>query len=443
VNQVNWQRRRDILICVICLGIIIWTVWGLVNQFVEAIFLLLLGMAVAFLITPGVNFLQERGVPRLLATIIIYDVVLAALGGFFYALIFSLINQVEGFSLTIVDFIDRVPDRLKTFIDFLETQGKIPDGNIQTAIAQIQTQVTQFANSAASGALNIMVFVANTFIDFVVVLVISFYLTLDGKRIRDGLFSIIPSRWLPHAHLFEDSLNRVVGNYIRGQLILALIVGVMTAIVCFITDLGQFALVFGVLGFLFETIPMVGPLLASISPILVSMLLGHPWPLTIEVIVCFILIQAIESNVLGPRIVGHAVGLHPVASILALLVFAKLFGTAFGAFAGALGALVATPIVAAAWVVIASAYRSMRGEAPDGILLRKRAPWTLQRPTVFSSIRLRPTVNWGRGREGGLVPADKETEASSSAQSEAGSEVPPLGPDEPSGHFSAPVKERE
>lgn len=391
MNRVNWQRWRDILICVICLGIIVWTVWGLVNQFVEVIFLLLLGMTVAFLVTPGVNFLHRRGVPRLLATILIYVLVLAALSGFFYALIFSLVNQVEGFSLTIVHFIDQVPEKLKNFISFLETQGKIPEGNIQAAISQIQIQVTQFANSAASGALNILAFVANTFVNFVVVLVISFYLTLDGKRIHDSLFSIVPRTWLPHAHLFEDSLNRVVGNYIRGQLILALIVGVITAIVCFMTGLRQFALVCGVLGFLFETIPMVGPLLASISPILISMLLGHPWQLTIEIIICFVLIQAIESNVLGPRIVGHAVGLHPVASILALLVFAKLFGTAFGAFAGALGALVATPIVAAAWVVIASAYRSMRGETPDKILSRKRAAWTLQRPKLLSAIHLIPT----------------------------------------------------
>ncbi len=442
MNQVNWQRRRDILICVICLGIIIWTIWGLVNQFVEAIFLFLLAMAIAFLITPGVNFLNRRGVPRLLATIIVYVIVLAALGGFFYALIFSLVSQVEGFSQTMVDFINQVPERLKNFIKFLETQGKIPDNNIQATISQIQTQVTEFANSAASDALNIMVFVANTFINFVVVLVVSFYLTLDGKRIRDNLFSIVPRGWLPHVHLFEDSLNRVVGNYIRGQLTLALIIGVMTAIVCFITQLGQFALVFGVLAFLFETIPMVGPLLASISPILVSMLLGHPWPLTLEVIVCFIIIQAIESNVLGPRIVGHAVGLHPVASILALLMFAKLFSTAFGTFAGALGALVATPIVAAAWVVITSAYRSMRGETPDQILSRKRAPWTLQRPTMFSSIRLRPAVNWGRGREGSPVLPDSEAEASSPDQL-GGLEGPSGGPDESSEHFSTPVKETE
>jgi len=65
---------------------------------------------------------------------------------------------------------------------------------------------------------------------------------------------------------------------------------------------------------------------------------------------------------LGPRIVGHAVGLHPVASILALIIGAQLFG--------AFGALLATPILAALWVVIASVYRTFRGESADDILAK-------------------------------------------------------------------------
>ncbi|HEY7415355.1 MAG TPA: hypothetical protein VH593_09195, partial [Ktedonobacteraceae bacterium] len=73
-------------------------------------------------------------------------------------------------------------------------------------------------------------------------------------------------------------------------------------------------------------------------------------------------------------IVGHAVGLHPVVAILALLIGARLFGV--------FGALLATPIVAAAWVVIASIYQSARGKSPDQILQRKQPPWHLHRPTI-------------------------------------------------------------
>ena len=124
---------------------------------------------------------------------------------------------------------------------------------------------------------------------------------------------------------------------------------------------------------------MIGPGLASITPLLLSLLLPDPFPRTFVLALCFLSLQIIESNILGPRIVGHAVGLHPVAAILSLLVGAKLFGL--------FGALIATPLVAAAWVVMASFYRSARGETADQMLARKRPPRILRRPL------------WGIGRE--------------------------------------------
>ncbi|GAC1370500.1 MAG: AI-2E family transporter [Ktedonobacteraceae bacterium] len=392
MDHATWQRRRDILICVICVGIVVWAGWNLLNQFVEAILMLLLAMAVAFLITPVVNYMEQEGkTPRLLATIVAYIVVLAFIAAFVYITVFSLTNQVAGFTSTISQFAANIPQNYGNFLDFLQKQAGIPAESIKTVTTQIQGQLSAFAQAAAYNAVSTVFLITNTFLDFLIVAVLSFYLTLDGKRIRSNILSIIPQNGMKHALLFEDALNRVVGNYIRGQLILAILVGVMVAIVCLITGLSQFALIFGVLGFLFETIPMIGPGLASVAPILASLLLPYPFPRTLIVIGCFVLIQALESNVLGPRIVGHAVGLHPVASIMALLVFAKLFGTAFGPFGGAVGALVATPLVAAAWVVIASLYHSARGETADQIMTRKRAPWTIRRPTIPTSLRLRRT----------------------------------------------------
>jgi predicted PurR-regulated permease PerM len=385
MGQVNWQQRRDILISIICMGIILWTVWNLVNQFIEAILLLLLSAAIAFLITPLTNFLTRSGIPRLFSTIICYIFVLVAIVALAYLLIFSLVNQVQTFSTTIVDFTVKIPDRYSAFIHFLTTQAGIPQSRISDALNSIVQQVQTFASAAVANAINLILLMTNALLDFLIVLMVSFYLTLDGKRIRDSIFGILPKRSLSNAHLFEDALTRVVGNYIRGQLTLALIIGVAVAVVCTATGLGEFAVIFGVLGFLFETIPMVGPLLASISPVIVSLLLPDPFPRTLIVIVCFVAIQILESNILGPRIVGHAVGLHPVVSIMSLVVFAKLFDASFGAFGGAIGALVATPIVAAAWVVVASFYRSAHGETADQMLSHKRAPWALRMPSSKAS----------------------------------------------------------
>jgi predicted PurR-regulated permease PerM len=388
MDQAKWQSRRDILISIICMGIIIWTVWNLVNQFIEAILLLLLAMTIAYLITPLVNLLEHRQhVPRWIATLFTYIVVIALVALVSYALVSSLIGQLSMFSKTIVTFTAAIPHQYSSTINFLKTRLGIPQERIDAAIGQFSSQVSSFVNTALNNIINLAFFLTNTIIDTLIVIIISFYLTLDGKRMRNRIINVVPKRSISNVLLFEDALTRVVGRYIRGQLTLAVIIGVLTSVVCAIFGLQQFAIIFGVLGFLFETIPMVGPFLASIAPILTSLLLPDPFPRTIFILVSFIVIQAIESNILGPRIVGHAVGLHPVVSIIALLIFTKLFGTAFGAFGGAIGALIATPIVAALWVVVATIYRSMHGETQDQIQARKQAPWSLKRPSLPGPLR--------------------------------------------------------
>src|SRR5947209_7286569 len=384
MERVNWSRTRDILISIICIGIILWYAWGLLlGLFVHAVVLLLLSMAVAFLLTPAVNYLQKNNMPRLIATLVMYAFVLIALGGVLYALVKSLIQQVLTFQVTVVDYANALPDRFTAFQKFLVDNG-IPQSSINDALNQIRGQATAFATTLANNVLNIALIVTNTFIDILLILVLSFYFTLDGQHIRDNLVGIAPKGWMPHVLLFEDALNRVVGNYIRGQLTLAVIIGILAGSGCFFLGLPGYALVIGVLAFLFETIPMVGPALASIPAILLSLLLPEAFPRTLYIAIYFVLVQMIESNVLGPRIVGHAVGLHPIASILALIVGAQLFG--------AFGALLATPIVAAAWVVLASLYRSARGETADQMLAQKRSGWAI-RPRNF--LRRRKTIPAG------------------------------------------------
>src|SRR6266700_1847709 len=371
MERVNWQQLRDILISVICIGLLLWAAWSILSQFLHAVVLLLLSMALAFLLTPAVNILaRQKYMPRVVATLIVYLLVLAVVSSIGYALVFSLIKQVESFSSVIISYFTTLPDKFTQFQKFLVVQG-IPQGNIEAAIQQIQGQATSFAQSLATNALNIVLAVTDAIVNVLLVLVLGFYLTLDGQRIRDGLFNIIPKRSQSFFLLSEDALNRVVGNYIRGQLTLAVIIGIFAGVGTAFLGLKDYALIIGVLAFLFETIPMVGPALASIPAILISLLLPEPFPRTFWVVIYFVAVQMLESNVLGPRIVGHAVGLHPVASIFALIVGAQLFG--------AFGALLATPIVAAAWVVISSLHLSARGETADEMLARRRVTRTLPR----------------------------------------------------------------
>ena len=399
MERVNWERVRDVLISILCVGVMLWAAWSLMGLFIHAIILLLLAMAVAFLITPAVD-LVNRYIPRVFAALLVYAVVLAVLGGLCYALVFSLIQQVNYFSQNLPGYVQNLP---KTYSDtqvWLIKQG-IPKDTIDSTINSITLQANAFAASLANNLVSIIFVVTDAIINVLLVVVLSFYLVLDGKRIRNSIISIAPEASKNHVLLFEDALNRVVGNYIRGQLTLAAIIGILAGVGCYMLNLSNFALIIGVLAFLFETIPMVGPALASIPAIVISLLLPTPFPRTYEIVVYFILIQMIESNILGPRIVGHAVGLHPVASILALIAGSQLFG--------AFGALLATPIVAAIWVVIASLYRSIRGESADVVLSRRRNSWIRRRshesPARIQRQKMHMSSNPGGGYNGEKHPA--------------------------------------
>jgi predicted PurR-regulated permease PerM len=174
MDRVNWQRTRDILIVFICIGVLLWAAWGLViGQFLHVIVLLLLSMAVAFLMNPAVNFLVKWKIPRVLATLIMYLVVLVVLGGLSYALVFSLIKQVQTFSTSIVNYFNALPDQYQAVIKFLEDQG-IPQASITTALQKIQDQATSIAQTTATNLVNVAFVITNTLVDVFIVAVMSF-----------------------------------------------------------------------------------------------------------------------------------------------------------------------------------------------------------------------------------------------------------------------------
>ncbi len=210
--HVNWQRVRDILISIICIGILLWATWSILGQFLHAVVLLLLSMAVAFLLTPMVNYLARyRYMPRVVAALIVYVIVLAALAGFGYALIFSLVNQVQAFSNTVLNYVTidlpKLPVELQAFLRGQGISQASIDEAVNQAVAQIQQQATTFAQSLVTNAVAIVLGVTDAFVNILLVAVLSFYLTLDGKRIRDNLFSIVPKRSQSFFLLFEDALK--------------------------------------------------------------------------------------------------------------------------------------------------------------------------------------------------------------------------------------------
>ena len=246
-----------------------------------------------------------------------------------------------------------------------DLQARAPE--VQTTLGQygIQTDLDQLKAQAASaierGGTDVLKNLVGTLaevggmlLDIVLALVISLYLLVDGSRFGARSLALIPAEHRTKALFLQDNVSRVLGGYLRAQLTLAVIVGVMTGIGTALLGL-PYPVVLGVLAGLFELVPMFGPILSAVPAVLVSLFM--PFPTVVWVILFFLVIQQVENNVLAPRISGHAVGLHPLGALFALLAGFQL--------AGLFGGLFAVPLAGVLWVLLGAAYRNVVVEPPE------------------------------------------------------------------------------
>jgi predicted PurR-regulated permease PerM len=232
-----------------------------------------------------------------------------------------------------------------------EVQTTLGQYGIQADLDQLKARAAVAVEQSGTVVLQNMVGtlaeVGGMLLDVVLALVISLYLLIDGPGIGRRSMAAIPPELRPKALFLQDNVSRVLGGYLRGQLTLAAVIGVASGIGMALLGL-PYAVVLGVLAGLFELVPMFGPILSAVPAVLVALFL--PFPTVLWVILFFLVIQQVENNVLAPRISGHAVGLHPLGAMFALLAGFQL--------AGVLGGLFAVPIAGVVWVLMGAAYRN-------------------------------------------------------------------------------------
>ena len=243
---------------------------------------------------------------------------------------------------------------------------ELPSNLRERLTAVVTTQGPALAGHTADFAAAVI----TSLVDLVLVLVVTFYLLLDDRRIKlIALRTLEPSRRPAARRVFREVV-RVFGAYVRAQIVVALSLGVLVTAV--LTLLGvPYALFLGMFAALAELIPMIGPIIGAVPALIVAGTVSNQTVLLTAA--AFLVIQQIESNFLVPRLTAHAVGLHPIGSILALVL-----GFEVG---GVIGALFAVPIAGLLWVLATTAINAWRDRRVD---LQRRIE--------------RQTVRWPRGR---------------------------------------------
>jgi predicted PurR-regulated permease PerM len=329
--SLDWGRLRDQCLVGLSLIAFLWVASQVVGRILHIVVVVLLALVLAYALEPAL-VLGQRVLPRALAALLIYAVALAIIAGGVLLIAPPAIQQAQSLA-----------DRLPAYLDQLN--GYEPAG------VDIAGALRTFAQSAVLSAVTIAEAIAGGIVDTALVLVLGFWFMVDGRRMVRFAIRLFPERQRDKAQFVQATVSQVVGAYIRGQLTMAAIIGLSSGIGSWLLGV-RYPLLIGILAFLFELIPMAGPILASLPAVVIS--LTQPWPLVIWVVLFFVAMQFIENNVLAPRITGGAVGLHPVAALLAIVIGADL--------GGVVGALFAVPFAGVASVLIAAAWKGWHGE---------------------------------------------------------------------------------
>ncbi len=316
---------------------------------------LFISMLIAYLLTPLADFLENRGMGRILSisTTFLFFFALLFLVGLYLIPIIN--NELIGFTTGLPRYLGTINDKIGHF------QGRfaqyLPGIQELNLIGNVQ-------NAAINTLKTIPAYLANIFSIFpllILVPLISFFFLKDGKRIKRAFLNSVPNRYFEIVMGLLCEIDRKIGNYIRGQLLRSTIIGFLTFL-CFNLFGLKYSLLLGIFAGIMNLIPYAGPMIGVIPAIVLAFLNQvnpqallssvSPLPPLVHIIFVFIMIQSLDVVWIAPFVIGWSVDIHPLGIVLLLLFGNQLFGW--------WGIILAVPIASIIRLVFQAAYTRYR-----------------------------------------------------------------------------------
>ncbi|MCD6117828.1 AI-2E family transporter [bacterium] len=279
----------------------------------------------AYLFDPVADKLQNARFSRTVSVMIIMLVSLGLVIIFGFLLLPALVKEIQDLIQKVpqlaVQTADLVQDMTPRVLHFLhidvDTFKEHFMGNIPTTFEQILSNVLK-------GVTGMSTFLSRIF-NLILIPILTFYFLKDFDVIKKWLLDLGPKKYRKNIYFYSWRLNRILGQYVRGQIIVCTFVGVLTTAGLFIFNI-PFAILVGVMTGLLNVIPFLGLYISLGLALLTALFTSNPLMAAIEIGAVFLVVQGLEGYVISPKIVGDRVGLHPVAVIFSVLIFAKIFG---------------------------------------------------------------------------------------------------------------------
>lgn len=301
----------------------------------ELVLVVLTAVVIASAIEPAAKWFMRYRVPRIASVLAVYLLVALVLFGLFYFFVPPVLNETANFLSTVPRYIDSIAVSAPADAPaaLVATQEVVGSFSLRDVITDLQNAIS----NVSEGVVKTVSTVFGGVMSFALIVVLSFYFAVQDTGIDDFLRVVTPLKHQEYVVGLWRRSQHKIGRWMQGQLLLALIVGVLVYLG--LTVLGvKYALLLAVLAAVFEIIPVFGPILAAIPSVAVGFIDGG---LTLGLLVAglFVIIQQFENHLIYPLVVTKVVGVPPLLVILALIVGAQL--------AGFLGVILSVPVAAA------------------------------------------------------------------------------------------------
>jgi predicted PurR-regulated permease PerM len=371
-------RVAVLIVAAIIIGLLLWMARDSVRPFV-------VGLLFVYLLDPPVRWLARRGLRRSIAILIVYVVAIVAFVEFLALTLTPLVNEILRF---ISDFpklaadLDGQLQRLGEFYQRLQIPAAIRDwiDGVFAGIGQGGTggggggfDLT-FLLPLLTGAGSLLGLVFG----YLILPVWVAYLLKDKVVLVTTFDRSLPPTWRFDVWAIIKTIERDFGQWVRGQLILGVAVGIFTFIGLMILSqlvdpiFGRYAVLLSIIAGVLELVPIIGPIISAVPAVLLAATAGPA--AVVAALLLYTLVQQIENNFFVPKIQGDAIQLHPAAVIFAIIIG--------GALAGLLGAILALPVTAAFRDVVRYLFRRLSPDEP-GALAASLTP-----------IKMGPTDGW-------------------------------------------------
>lgn len=337
-SERRWLHAALVLGTLVLFLVLVGQVTTILAFFSDILLILLLAWLLAFMLSPLVGLLDKSfpRIPHVGIVAVVYLAIFLALSWIGLIVAGNLANSISGFVSQLPDFQARLPEILAPLQNLLASLGFQVD--VVAAARELLDNLGNLGGDLVQPLTGIALFSLGIVGNLLIIVFLSLFILLDKDRILAYLNRLVPPRYAEQAQLFEKSVASSFGGFVRGQFIQGLIyagVAIAAQLIFGLDFLPASAALAGVL----QAIPFFGPFVSWAPPVVVA-LLTKP-EVALPTLIVMLIGWLIVMNIVQPRVMSKAIGLHPVVVLVSVLIGIKIAGIAGAIFALPFAAVIA------------------------------------------------------------------------------------------------------